>query len=284
MAAKLLQIFNKDLFLLGRNSLTKIFSLVLLLFIYSCTTIKIPQFFTNQKGTIISKGGQKKAEDYKDQLANLEGSFLKNPEIRVIKLDAFNSNYLDGLIKNLLKKNEIFFKDLDSAKVIVLDFKQPLHFSLPKGIVFLSKGLISKYIKHESVLMAVLGYELIKSERLLYPKQTFIPIGYTDLEEMIYLNRLSLVESLEVHKWAYHLLRRAGLDEDYYLYWLQTQNRNTADFVMQIGDVNQINREEAMFKAFLIRDSQKEIFNSKLEVNSSKSFYKFINNFREITQ
>lgn len=174
--------------------------------------------------------------------------------------------------------NEIFFKRLKSAEVTIIESDFPLHFSLSKGEIFLSTGLISKYIKHESILVSVLSYELVRSEKLVYPKGTFLPTGTLSLEKMLYLGKINIEEKMEVHKWAHHITVRSGFDGEYYLSWLQTQNRNTADFFIQVGDVNQINKEESLFKAFLIKSTDDNIIT---KANSSKSFYTFLNRIRD---
>jgi len=86
---------------------------------------------------------------------------------------------------------------------------------------------------------------------------------------------------MEVHKWAHHLTIRSGYDGEYYLSWLQTQNRNTADFILQVGDANQINREESLFKAFLIKNTNEDE-QVTTKKTSSKNFYTFINSIREV--
>lgn len=218
--------------------------------------------------------------DYEDHLAALKQPFLSGPGIKVYRLDEGTQKYLGHLLNDIIVNNEIFFKKLRSASITILDSESPLHFSLPKGEIFLSRGLIAKYIKNESMLVCVLSFELVRSEKILYPKQTIIPTGNVSLERMLGLNRLGLEEKMEVHKWAHHLTMRSGYDGEYYLSWLQTQNRNTADFLLQVGDANQINREESLFKAFVIKsDTDDQIIPRK---NSSKSFYTFINTLREI--
>ena len=124
------------------------------------------------------------------------------------------------------------------------------------------------------MLVSTLSYELVRSEKLLYPKLTIIPVGYIPLERILMLGRLNLNEKMEVHKWAHYLTVRSGYDGEYYLSWLQTQNRNTADFILQVGDANIINREESLFKAFLIKNSTDNDPVGKK--NSSKTFYTFI--------
>lgn len=218
------------------------------------------------------------ANDFADHLASLKEPFLTTPGIKVLN-NSFAKKYLETISGEIIAKNEIFFKNLKQATVTILDSEAPLHFSLPKGELFLSKGLISKYIKHESMLVSILSYELVRSENMLYPKQIVIPVGYIPLEKILLLQRLNLDEKVEIHKWAHYLTVRSGYDGEYYLAWLQTQNRNTADFIMQVGDVNLINREESLFKAFLIKNSKEDDLPGK--TNSSKTFYTFINSIRD---
>lgn len=216
--------------------------------------------------------------DFADHLASLKTPFLSTPGIQVMT-NPMAIKYLKSITSEIIAKNEIFFKGLKEATVTILNMEAPLHFSLPKGEIFISQGLISKYLKHESMLVSILSYELVRSENLLYPKQTLVPVGYVPLERILALGRLSLEEKIEVHKWAYYLTVRSGYDGEYYLSWLQTQNRNTADFILQVGDANLINREESLFKAFLIKNSTTDELPGK--TNSSKNFYTFINSIRD---
>lgn len=217
-------------------------------------------------------------KDFADHLASLKDSFLSTPGVKVFS-NQNGKKYLESITSEIIAKNEIFFKNLKKANVTILDAISPLHFSLPKGEIFISSGLISKYIKHESMLVSILSYELVRSENLLYPKNIIIPLGFVTLERMLTLGRLSLDEKVEIHKWAHYLTIRSGYDGEYYLSWLQTQNRNTADFILQVGDVNLINREESLFKAFLIKNTNEEEATGKK--NSSKPFYSFINSIRD---
>lgn len=256
-----------------------VYCFVLLLILSSCSTFKIP---TKKKGKNLSYSGYQEMDerDFVDHFASQKEPFLATPGIQTTKLSARNKKYLQDLVNDIISKNEIFFTNLRMAKVTILDTPSPLHFSFPKGEIFISSGLIAKYIKHESMLVGILSFELVKSEKVLYPKQVIIPLGYSPLERVLTLNRLNLDEKMEVHKWAHYLTIRSGFDGEYYLSWLQTQNRNTADFILQVGDANQINREESLFKAFLIKNSNEED-NVILKKNSSKAFYTFINSARD---
>ena len=257
--------------------LAGVYYFLFIFIICSCTTIKLPSI---KKTQTIYKGGHvaMSSEDYAEQLASLKSAFLTTPGLKFIEKD-FIQKYLTELSGEIISKNEIFFKNLKKASVNIIKNEAPIHFSLPKGAIFISSGLITKYIKHESVLVCILAYELVRSENLLYPKQVIVPVGYMNLERMLALSRLNVDEKMEIHKWAYYLTVRSGFDGEYYLSWLQTQNRNTADFIQQVGDINLINQEESLFKAFLIKNSNED--ETPIKKNSSKTFYTFLNSIRD---
>jgi hypothetical protein len=246
-------------------------------FIISCSTFKLPG--TKRIKNLYPSGFiSMSPTDYADHLASLKDALLSTTGIKIVK-NRFAKKYVQSLAGEIISKNEIFFKNLREVDPTILEMDAPVHFSLPKGEIFLSSGLISKYIKNESMLISILSYELVRSENLLYPKQTIVPTGYIPIERLLSHQRLNLEEKMEIHKWAHYLTVRSGYDGEYYLSWLQTQNRNTADFILQVGDINLINREEAAFKAHLIKISKKEEVPGKK--NSSRSFYTFINSIRD---
>jgi hypothetical protein len=260
--------------------LAGVFCFIALLLLTACSSVIIP-LKGGKKSNLGSGYKSMTAQDYEDHLAALKEPFLKAPSIRMIKEREQSRKYINQILNEIIANNEIFFKKLKIANVTILNSDSPLYFSLPKGEIFLSSGLITKYIKNESMLVCVLAYELVRSEKILYPRQTIVPTGFITLERMLNLNRLSLEEKMEVHKWAHHLTIRSGYQGEYYLSWLQTQNRNTADFILQVGDANQINREESLFKAFLIKNSNEDE-QVTTKKSSSKSFYTFINSIREV--
>jgi hypothetical protein len=252
--------------------------IALIAFTTSCTSFVIPVKNSNAKKLEENSFTPLSVEDYSDYLFSLKNSFLETPGIKAEVLHGTSKVYVQGLLNDILAHSEIFFKRTKSAEVTIIESEVPLHFSLSKGEIFLSTGLIAKYIKHESMLVSILSYELVRSEKLVYPKGTFLPIGTLSLEKMLYLGKINIEEKMEVHKWAHHVTVRSGYDGEYYLSWLQTQNRNTADFFIQVGDVNQINREESLFKAFLIKNTDDNIIT---KANSSKNFYTFLNRIRD---
>ncbi len=279
MVAKSLLIYKKKhkSYSLKPSLLAGVYYFLFALVISSCSTIRLPSV---KKTQTIYKSGHvaMSSEDYADQLASLKTAFLSTPGLKIIQKDQ-NEKYLNEILSEIILKNEIFFKNLKKANVTIIKNEAPIHFSLPRGEIFLSTGLITKYIKHESVLVCILAYELVRSENVLYPKQAIVPVGYINLERILLLSRLNVEEKIEIHKWAYYLTIRSGFDGEYYLSWLQTQNRNTADFLLQVGDINLINQEESLFKSFLIKSSADD--ETPIKKNSSKNFYSFLNRIRD---
>jgi hypothetical protein len=250
----------------------------LVLIYSSCSSFTIP--FTGQSKKSLDNGYRSMSpDDFQDQFYALKEVLLQNSDVKVLKLEKANTTYLEKLIADIINNNEIFFKKLKNGKITVLNTETPIHFSLPRGEVFLSRGLITKYLKNESMLASVISFELVKSERILYPKQTIIPTGHMTIERIMSLNRLGLDEKMEVHKWAHHISMRSGFSGEYYLSWLQVQNRNTADFLFQVADPNQLTREESLFKSFIIKSASEEQVISRK--TSTKNFYSLINRLRE---
>ena len=244
----------------------------------SCGSFVLPGVAKNQT-MFNGKFESISSSDYSDHLASLGLAFLATPGVKIIT-NRIAYSYLKDVSGIIISKNEVFFKNVKEVKISILDNDSPVHFSLPGGSIFLSSGLINKYIKHESMLVSILSYELVRIEKLLYPKQVMIPVGFIPLERLLNLGRLSLDEKVEIHKWAHYLTTRSGYDGEYYLSWLQTQNRNTADFILQAGDASLVDREESLFKSFLIKNTKK---NEEVAIkkNSSKNFYGFINSIRD---
>jgi hypothetical protein len=81
-----------------------------------------------------------------------------------------------------------------------------------------------------------------------------------------------------VSEWTYFVLKRAGYDASAYLNWIQIQNRNTLDFAMYLGDSLIISKEEHLFKNFMTRQGVLGVEKRFNEANSSKNFYKLLNN------
>ncbi len=249
----------------------------LLLIISSCSQVSIPYLGKKKQHIELPVGWQALSElDYVAQLASFENVFLNTEGVASLSLKSQEQEYISNLIYDIYHNNELFFTDKKKPRLHIIKNEIPFHFSLPGSSIFLSTGLINKYVKHEGILASIISYEMIRIDKNIYNKSAIVPIGFMTLERMLGLNRIITDKKIEVHKWSYYLMRRAGYEGEYYLQWLQTINRNTADFLTLIGDAAAISQEEAMFKAFVIRRSKVEDDRTFARKESSKNFYAFL--------
>ena len=224
-----------------------------------------------------------KTKDFEDHLIALGEDYLKSPQIETVALTKKSKRYLRNIYDRLVKNSELIFDRKDKPQFFIIKSRAPFYFSLPKSRIFVSSGLVLKYLKNEQLLVAALAHEIIKSQKSLYEKNIMIPVGFVTTEKMLSITRISLDLKSEVNKWTYYMLRRAGYDSSAYLNWLQTQNKNTLDFTLQYGDTRTLSREEFLYKNFLVSQgfSDKE---DEFLVNSSASFYKLLKEVKRGTR
>lgn len=258
----------------------KINFLLILIFSTSCAYIPFFNIGQQSKDSIKFKGYKKlTSADYVDHLQSLKYPYLNSKDISTVKFNYKQKVYLKNTVNKIIKNNELFFKVAREPNVFVINDNTPFHFSLPGLNIFISSGLLKKYIKSEKTLYCLLAYELIISEKNIYKKRMIVPTGAIDTSRVLSLLRLGIDEKVEIHKWAFYILKRIGVDSDSYLSWLQIQNRNSVDFSLQLGDIGSISREESLFKAFIIKNTDKKKIEKKYE-GSSKAFYSFVKSIK----
>lgn len=219
-----------------------------------------------------------KMSDYVDHLSHLSKSVLENRDIKVLKISKRNNDYLNEVFQRIVSNNELLLPKETQPKFFLIDDRIPYIFSLPNYQFFLSKGLVKKYFKNESLLVSALCFEIVKSGRNLYPAQKVFPLGFIQIPQLLSLVRIDLETKIEVYKWTYFALRRSEYDAMALLNWIQTQNKNTLDFSWQIRDPRGVSREEFLFKNFLVSQGLNQ---EKLpEINSSKMFYRFQDSYK----
>jgi hypothetical protein len=216
--------------------------------------------------------------DYVDHLSSNGDAFLKNNDVVEIKLNKDSIKFLITIYDRLVLNNEALFSTQARPSFHFIKNKTPFLFSLPNSQFFFSSGLIEKYLKSEEIFVAALASEVIRSQRLIYEKKMIIPTGSLSVEKMVGLCRLKSEIKVNVNEWAYTILKRSGFDASAYLNWIQVQNRNTLDFSFMLGDVVGISKEEHLFKNYLSRQGIASVEKKINEANSSKEFYKLINN------
>ena len=251
--------------------------LILMIFLVGCS------YFARKEGSLDSSdlGAYKEMNlsDFIVHLNEFEQSYLNVSGIDKHYLSYNEKKYLSSIVEDLYKNNELFFRDSKKPKFHIIKDNRPFHFSLPNKSIFISSGLLRKYIKSEKLLYCLISYELIRSEKNVYKKIQIVPTGSIDTDRVLSILRLITEVKVEIHKWGYYVLKRVGVDTDNYLSWLQIQNRNSVDFSAQLGEIGSISREEAMFKSFIIKNSTRRRSSSKYE-RSSRGFYRFINRIK----
>lgn len=229
----------------------------------------------------VQLSGYKKIEqeDYVAHFKSFEKAYLANPDVEKVALTKNSESYLKSIADTAIENNELFFSNRGETRFHVIKSNVPFHFSLPGREIFFSSNLLEKYINNETMLFCMIVFELIRSEKFVYEKQLIVPASTLSTSRVLSLLRLETGEKVEIHKWAFYILKRVGIDTDSYLSWLQIKNRNSLDFAMQIGDVQSISREEALFKSFLIQEVKNTKKNIKYK-GSSRSFYSFLRNVK----
>jgi hypothetical protein len=217
-------------------------------------------------------------KDYVDQLAFLGREYLNTPGVRTIKISPKSRRYLKSIFNRVCENSELILKLSQRPTFHIIKSRKPFYFSLPGSQFFLSSGLVLSFLKNEHLLVAALSHEIVKSQKSIYLKKAVVPIGFLSTEKMLALTSLPLKIKMEVNKWTFYVLKRAGYDSTAYLNWLQTQNKNTLDFIFQLGSGKQISREEFLFKNFIVKQGILNRRNEKsAPSNSSQDFYRLVN-------
>lgn len=212
--------------------------------------------------------------DYIAQI-NYQGNlFLKQNKNKIVRLKRSEKEYYEGLIEKIISDNLKYLEGTEiNYELILLSTKTPFYFVLPNGKMFVSLGLIKKYLDNENLLTVVLAKMIFISKNSVYVKRVSVPRGFISLIEMMKIVDLPLEIRSEVNKWTYHMLYRSGFDGSAVLNWIQIQNKNILDFSMMHKDLNLISKEEYNFKNFIIKNENRKTI--KLEKNSSAEFYRF---------
>ncbi len=251
-------------------------------FLMGCSVFKMDKWSTSRAKDIKAKDYRElTALDYIDHLKSFEKIYTQQYRKKIVKLGPRHKRYLNQAINKISNNNELFFRNDEKAVFYFINSKVPFHFSLPGKKFFFSTALIEKYIKNEAMLYCLLAYEYIRSEKNIYKKTIIIPTGTLESKKILSLLRLDTADKVEIHKWAYYLLKRVGVDSDMYLTWLQVKNRNSLDFSAQLGDIQSISREESLYKAFVIEyEKSDERKNINRHRGSSKRFYAFLSELK----
>lgn len=252
----------------GRHFMRALFFSIIVLSWVSCGRLDL-----KRKDLIVpnSKIRQSLDIDFIDQLKNNAQIYLESNKNKIIKLSRRNNEYLKRIVTNIVDNNELLLPRPKKVSIYIINHKAPFIFSLPGYQIFISKGLIKKYLTNESILICALAYEVIKSGRNIYQKNNYIPTGYIDTKKVSKMVKINSSNRLTIFKWTFIALQRSNYDATAVLNWIQTINRNNTEFSWQIGDTQGVLGEEFQFKTFLA--SQGLEINPDSTFSSSRSFY-----------
>lgn len=257
----------------------KIFYWPLILLI-SCSSFKDS---SPKLQSLYSKYQPIKNIDYMEHLASLGSIYLSSPKVSRIKLDTRSKNYLQGIFNEIYTGNKDIFQKKYPPSLYIIDSDSIFFFSLPKMQLFLSSSLITKYLKNEEILVAVITNELIKSYYSIYEKNIIVPTGYIEISRILSLTRIPTETRIEINSWSYIAMKKSGRDPLALLRWVQAQNKNSVDFMFQHGKSYKMSREEFHLKNFIAKENAGSKGPKSEPRNSSKGFYHLISSIKERT-
>lgn len=215
--------------------------------------------------------------DYVDHLSSLERSFLESNKNIIFRIQGAEKNFLLGIVNNIIASNETFLKKRNfNFELFIISDDSPFYFSLPGPHIYLSRGLIEKYIKSEKSLVATIAFEIVKSVNSLYRKNMLVPTGNISVKRIMSLVEIHSEFNIEIAKWTYVVLKRSGHDPISFLNLLQMENKNSADFSSMYSELRHIPEIEFAYKKFLIEKEKGSGLAEEDGKNSSPAFYKLI--------
>ena len=206
----------------------------------------------------------------------------QNTQTKIKKLSLNSEKYLQKFFQHIVERNQLFLNSKIENKFFLIQDRVPFFFSLPNGQIYASSRFVFEFLKTQDLLAAFFCEQLYRSHNLVYQKFFFLPEISVDKEKILNFNKLFLKETVEVNKWAYLLLKRTEYDPLAALSWMQILSKNASDFIYQRWRFNSISREEFLFRKFLIAETNISFSELYLEKNSSKEFYQFKNEIKNI--
>ncbi|GAB4012041.1 MAG: hypothetical protein Fur0010_07400 [Bdellovibrio sp.] len=189
---------------------------------------------------------------FKNHIDSIINQYLEGAAEKKVKVDPDLEEYLTGIVQSIRINNELFFKENKKISFVFLESNIPFYFSSPGGKIVISSGLIKKYIKTEELFAAILAQELIRIEKGLYRARRIIPVGVSEIGNVLGFCKLNPEDLLDLYKWSFLILRRSGRDAIAVLNVLQTQNKNILDFAFMFDDGRILSNIERRFKSFLV--------------------------------
>ena len=216
-------------------------------------------------------------KDYTAHLSMMGTDYTNSFNTRFIKLDQKSLTYLESLYSKIISNTRLLLNRNIQPRFHIVDDERVFFFSLPGGNFFFSRGLFTKYFGNEETFVSALVYEVIKSNRKIYKKSVIVPTGYLKTEKMLEITRIPVKVKAKINEWSYFVMEEIDYDPVGILHWIQIQNRNYSDFVLQNGKTQRISEEESLFKHFIVARGIKLGEGAKSNHKSLEKFYHLIN-------
>ena len=128
-------------------------------------------------------------------------------------------DYLDQLVNSLYPETKkVEFYKIESTK--------PVFFSLLGEEFIFQKKLIKNYIDSEVLLKTLLVEILLRVNFTVYQRTELSPTGYVNEQIIAALQRLPVVQRVNLDKWIFDHLKKNDLPGEIVLDWIQIKNRN----------------------------------------------------------
>ena len=247
-----------------------------LVFFHSCSNLFVSEWELHNKNDLKTA----LPKDYIDQYENLSLLFKAQNKSKLVKISDETRKYLTGIAAKIFKYNEIFLGQGHDLEFAILQDDLPFFFSLPSGIIFFSSSLLRRYIKSERVFQAIIALEVYKISQGAFIRKPVVPLGYTNLNQLIAISRLPVDLKVEIDKWAFYLLKRSGMDPTAVLSLIQIINKHALEFSFHNGEYASLSREEYLFKSFIVKESLSMDIDEDSK-NSSSAFYNLTRSIQE---
>ena len=222
----------------------------------------------------------RKKQDFFDHTVLLAQDFKKNHQKKMIFLSSSSREYIRNLSGKIKSGNDFLFSGFNNEKIFIIHDNKSFHFSFPNGHIFLSTGLLRKYIQHEGLLASVLIIEMIRSHKRIFSKKILIPTGVLSFNDLAPLTKIDLTMRNRINKWTIFTLRKSGFNPLSLLQLLQIKNKNFYDFFETLEEGTIASLEEVEVKNFLLKNKFfKDITN--FSKNSSSEFYFFMKEIKQ---
>lgn len=254
---------------------------VMLSLALGCSSLSGLKFWEKENDKIFAGHMEIPPADYLAHIESLGQAYRSSGSVKLLPLNKQAKNYLNKIYQRVVNNNELLLKQEFTPSFYIVKDETPFIFSLPKAQFYLSTGVIQRYLRNESILVAALTYEIIKTQHQLYPRKRIVPIGHLTTERILSLTRIPLEVRLEVDRWCFYALERAGYDSYAFMLWIQMQNKNALDFTLHYGDARGISREEFMIKSLLVKERNDDVFEEGEQYQSSNDFYLFTQNIKQ---